>query len=220
MDFSAVTQRKVSIISKTPALLNVIQSLCNNPDDLKINLHEGSILSPSYCVHPIDLRTLTSVPMPSGIDSNLPTLILSECCLVYLEPQEADQLMQWCTNTFSSKGLGIVIYEPIKNSDLFGKMMVKNLASRGISFKTLDTYSTIEKQCNRLFDHGFTDYQKAITIKQIYDEWFDYDDKIRISKVELLDEVEEWNLLSSHYCVAWGWKDVHQNGYFKEWSSF
>lgn len=47
---------------------------------------------------------------------------------MYLEPHEADQLIQWCVNAFASKGSGIVIYEPIKNSDSFGKMMVKNLA--------------------------------------------------------------------------------------------
>lgn len=220
LDFSAVTQHKVSIISKTQVLLDIIKSSCDSPDDLEINLHSGTILSPSYCIHPIDLRTLTSIPLPSKIDGNLPTLILSECCLVYLEPQEADQLVQWSVNTFSSKGLGIVIYEPIKNFDLFGKMMVKNLASRGISFKTLDKYSTTEKQSIRLFDLGFTGYQNAVTIKQIYDEWFDHYDKMRISKVELLDEIEEWDLLASHYCVAWGWKDEHENGYFKEWCKF
>ncbi|KAG5518194.1 hypothetical protein PMAC_003380 [Pneumocystis sp. 'macacae'] len=187
-----------------------------------LDLFNGSILSPSYCLHPIDLRTLTSILSLPKIDNGLPTLVLSECCLVYLEPQEADQLIQWCVNAFSFKGSGIIIYEPIKNYDSFGKMMVKNLASRGISFKTLDTYSTIEKQCTRLFDLGFTTYQKAVSIKQIFDEWSDHDDKIsnllRISKVEFLDEIEEWNLLASHYCVAWGWIDEHENGYFNEWA--
>ncbi|KAG4302506.1 hypothetical protein PCANB_001184 [Pneumocystis canis] len=220
LDFPVVTRRKASVISKTPALFNLIQSSCNNHDDLKINLLNGSILSPSYCLHPVDLRTLTSISSIPKIDNTLPTLILSECCLVYLEPQEADQLIQWCVNTFSLKGSGIIVYEPIENSDSFGKMMVKNLASRGISFKTLDTYSTVEKQCIRLFDLGFTTYQKAVSIKQIYDEWFDEDDKTRISKVELLDEIEEWNLLASHYCLAWGWIDQHENGYFKEWGTF
>ncbi|KTW31090.1 leucine carboxy methyltransferase [Pneumocystis jirovecii RU7] len=220
LDFPVVTKRKASIISKTPALYDLIHSSCNNFDDLKIDLFNGSILSPSYCLHPIDLRTLTSIFSLPKIDNDLPTLILSECCLVYLEPHEADQLIQWCVNAFASKGSGIVIYEPIKNSDSFGKMMVKNLASRGISFKTLDTYSTTEKQCTRLYNLGFTTYQKAISIKQIFDEWSDHDDKIRISKVELLDEVEEWNLLASHYCVAWGWIDEHENGYFNEWATF
>ncbi|KAG4304616.1 hypothetical protein PORY_002009 [Pneumocystis oryctolagi] len=220
LDFPTVTRRKASIISKTPALYDVIQSSCTCPDDLKIDLLNGSILSPSYCLHPIDLRTLTSMFSLPKIDGDLPTLILSECCLVYLEPQEADQLIKLCVCSFSSKGTGIIIYEPIKNSDSFGKMMVKNLASRGISFKTLDTYSTIEKQRIRLFDLGFITYQKAVTIKQIFDEWYDHDDKVRISKVEFLDEIEEWDLLASHYCVAWGWIDEHENGYFKEWSTF
>jgi [phosphatase 2A protein]-leucine-carboxy methyltransferase len=27
-----------------------------------------------------------------------------------------------------------------------------------------------------------------------------------VERLEWLDEVEEWKLLASHYCVAWGWK--------------
>jgi hypothetical protein len=29
---------------------------------------------------------------------------------------------------------------------------------------------------------------------------------VRISQLQLLDELEEWRLLAAHYCVAWAWK--------------
>lgn len=29
---------------------------------------------------------------------------------------------------------------------------------------------------------------------------------IRMAKLEILDELEEWRLLSAHYCVAWAYK--------------
>jgi [phosphatase 2A protein]-leucine-carboxy methyltransferase len=31
------------------------------------------------------------------------------------------------------------------------------------------------------------------------------DELRRIAKLELLDEMEEWRLLASHYCLAWAW---------------
>jgi len=34
--------------------------------------------------------------------------------------------------------------------------------------------------------------------------------------LEWLDEVEEWKLLASHYCVAWGWRDGEDEKVFGE----
>jgi len=44
----------------------------------------------------------------------------------------------------------------------------------------------------------------------------------RISKLELLDEMEEWQLLAAHYCITWGWKlvedrDTSHGSVFDEW---
>jgi [phosphatase 2A protein]-leucine-carboxy methyltransferase len=38
------------------------------------------------------------------------------------------------------------------------------------------------------------------------DEWVSAAERERIEKLEWLDEIEEWKLLASHYCVAWGWR--------------
>jgi len=35
-------------------------------------------------------------------------------------------------------------------------------------------------------------------------------DNNRISGLEIFDEVEEWQLLASHYCVAWAYH-VHED---------
>lgn len=46
----------------------------------------------------------------------------------------------------------------------------------------------------------------------------------RISRLELLDEMEEWQLLAAHYCIAWGWKtanvgDRSHGNAFDEWDN-
>ncbi|TKX27009.1 leucine carboxyl methyltransferase [Elsinoe australis] len=37
--------------------------------------------------------------------------------------------------------------------------------------------------------------------------WITPQERERVERLEWLDEVEEWKLLASHYCVAWGWRD-------------
>ena len=95
---------------------------------------------------------------------------------------------------------------------------------RGINLKTLAAYPTVESQCLRLKQCGFTSGQFAIDINFAHDHWMGQAELQRISKLELLDEMEEWRLLASHYCIVWGWKtsentDGSQGNPFKEWAN-
>lgn len=59
-------------------------------------------------------------------------------------------------------------------------------------------------------------------MEQIYysDEWVTEQERDRVERLEWLDEVEEWKLLASHYCVAWGWRDAENVNVFGEaWRS-
>jgi|SRR5271170_1302067 len=77
--------------------------------------------------------------------------------------------------------------------------------TRGINLKTLSAYPTLRKQALRLKDCGFGSGQDAIDINFAHDHWLEKEELARIAKLELLDELEEWRLLASHYCIAWAW---------------
>jgi [phosphatase 2A protein]-leucine-carboxy methyltransferase len=90
--------------------------------------------------------------------------------------------------------------------------------------KTLSAYPTLQRQTLRLKECGFISGQEAIDINLAHDRWMGKDELTRISKLELLDEMEEWRLLASHYCLAWAWKAVDNaneshSGAFDEWNS-
>lgn len=38
----------------------------------------------------------------------------------------------------------------------------------------------------------------------------------RLMKIEMLDEIEEWKMLSQHYCISWALKNCHDTDYFSE----
>ncbi|RPA92447.1 leucine carboxyl methyltransferase [Choiromyces venosus 120613-1] len=210
LDFQAVTSQKIASISTSPALQSLLSS-----QELSVDQKNGSLTSRHYSIHPLDIRTLRpSAYFSASINTSLPTLFISECCLIYLSPTEADAILKWITTDFTSS-VGIILYEPIGGDDAFGRVMIQNLAARGIVLKTLKKYSSLERQVERLRVLGFTDGQLAVSVKEIHDGWVSAREKGRIAGLEMLDEVEEWDMLAAHYCVAWGWRDG--DGVFAGW---
>ncbi|KAF3279778.1 carboxy methyl transferase for protein phosphatase 2A [Orbilia oligospora] len=240
-DFPQVTSRKITAIQRHKELATIISEFgqVNPPEDgsgvpgFRVDARAGSLSSLCYYIHPIDLRTLKpGVPLPAGIDATLPTLFISECCLIYLSPNEADDIFRWITSSFgqasesNSNGVGIVLYEPIGGDDSFGKVMIRNLSQRGIVLRTLQRYSTLERQKERMRVLGFNTGMGACDVNFIHNEWIDSKEKERIDGLELLDEREEWVLLAKHYCIAWGWIEQHAASgsaadlSFQSWSQF
>lgn len=174
--------------------------------------HSKSTQSPTSQLffHGIDLRDLArnaNTRRPLSIPhlrSDIPSLLISECCLCYLSSQEASSVISHFT-TLISQDLGIILYEPIKPDDPFGQMMVSNLAARGIIMPTLEIYRRPTDQEVRLREAGFNEVRQ-MTVDDIWERWIHEDEKERVDSLEGLDEVEEWKLLAGHYIVAWGWK--------------
>ncbi|TGZ78134.1 leucine carboxyl methyltransferase [Ascodesmis nigricans] len=200
LDFPTLARKKLSTILSHPKLRSCLSG------DVELNNDTGRIHSDNYYLHPVDLRTLipgTTPPLP-GINPTIPTLIISECCLIYLSPEEAENVVNYFTSILTGS-LGMIIYEPINGSDAFGKVMVANLATRGIVLKTLEKYETLEKQQQRLKSAGFEGVGTA-DVDWLFENWSVDVEKERVAKLEFLDEVEEWRLLAQHYAVVWGWK--------------
>lgn len=197
VDFPHVCQRKALTLSSKLGL----KSILNHHQTPLINARTGSIYSDSYSLHPIDLGEITASSL-QGIDQHAETLFISEVCLIYIDVEAADRVVQW-TATFGHAAM--LIYEPIRGDDPFGKMMVKNLATRGLELKTLEKYATLAQQSQRLRDAGF-DGARACTMTDVFSTWISEAEKARVATLELFDELEEWKLLADHYCVSLGWK--------------
>lgn len=225
LDFAPNTAAKIATIVDSPALTQGIQPPITIVDRARDALH-----SPNYHIHPIDLRTLdpslpSSSPILPHINTNLPTLLISECCLCYLPPDAADSVITFFTKHLfpPSTPLGMLLYEPIKPSDAFGRVMVSNLAARGIELHTLARYDSLDAQRERLRKYGLGGVGdggeggreggeerggvRAKDIDECWEKGVPAEEKRRVASLEMVDEVEEWKLLAQHYCVAWGWRE-------------
>ena len=171
-----------------------------------INIH-----SKYYRLATADLRDIEAVHNAvknAGIDFTVPTLLLSECVLVYLEPEESCSIIAWAARTFQHSVF--VTYEQIRPHDAFGRVMAKNLEERGYTLRGLHAFPDIPAQTSRYKELG---YQACtvIDMNDIYYRILPKQDIARIERLEIFDEIEEWHLMSAHYAIAVAVNDKNSN---------
>ncbi|KHN98109.1 Leucine carboxyl methyltransferase superfamily [Metarhizium album ARSEF 1941] len=200
IDFETTCRRKLAITQSSPGLCRIFKDII---------IHQGGSWSAEppqggeYHCHAFDLRNISKAmtQLPSHVRSDVPTLLLSECCLCYLTQRDSETVLHF----FSSKidSIAALLYEPMPLHDAFGDMMVSNLEARHIHMPSLQAYRDHHGQLARLRDSGFDSLGYA-TIGNTWNEWVDSKERERVDGLEGLDEVEEWNLLAAHYVVVWG----------------
>ncbi|KAI9478890.1 MAG: putative leucine carboxyl methyltransferase [Benjaminiella poitrasii] len=204
LDFPEITMRKAMMIKKHKELFHLLDDV----NQVKIERGGIDFVSPDYCLIGGDLREWTECAtrlVEAGLDLNSPTLFLSECVFIYLPPEDATTILKWITNTM--KNTMFTLYEQIRPEDAFGQIMIRNLRNRDIELKGIYACPDLIQQENRFKDLGWQS-AKAVDMNTIHDEYIDKAEILKISKLELLDELEEWRLLSAHYCVAWAFNSV------------
>jgi len=200
LDFPSVVQSKLALIGKFAPLARAVAS--DWPRDVTRHADFVGLSAPRYHALGVDLADVGAVERclrAAGVDAALPTLILSECVLVYIEAERGDALLRWLAATFADSA--VLTYEQIRPDDAFGRMMLENLARRGCRLETLLKYPTLEAQRRRYLDAGWT-HVRAHTMLDVYRHAIDAADRQRAERLEIFDEVEEWRLIQQHYTLV------------------
>lgn len=211
IDVESTTRLKKLAILSSPTLSSKVGAtpLAEYPTtSSQVLAFDPTLHTERYHLLPLDLRTLKpniaikDIPILDGIDTNVSTLIISECCICYLSKEDSNNLLSfWYKNLNNGKFL---IYEPLggnQNSNTnYGQVMIQNLICRGIEMPTLLEYGTVDSQTERLKKLIPNGDVKCRDMKTVYDE-IDFSEKSRLNQLEMLDELEELNLINSHYCL-------------------
>ena len=227
VDFEVVSQKKLRTVQTNQALSEILGSISASEESNSWS-SQPSRDGDEYRFHGIDLRRLAELgaseekeeeeeeeagapqPVLAGLRTDMPTLVVSECCLCYLSPSQASGLLSYFTSRVAD--IATIIYEPIRPDDPFGKVMTSNLAARHIRMPTLSVYPEPSDQEKRLRKAGF-DTVSHMTMGDIWKSWLSSEGRDRVDGLEGLDEIEEWELLAAHYIVVWG----SRGGGFKAW---
>lgn len=215
LDFSHLTSAKVSRIKRRQELAQKIGQ------NTWISEDQTCLQTDCYSLIACDLRTLPEDHqaisiLKKGLDANKETLIIAECVLAYLLPQESNSLLSFlgklvnrpsalCYEMCVAGDDPIILKAPPSR---FGSVMLSNLQSRSLDMPGARAFSTLSSHKDR-FKVGlaqFDEYQKgkgiAITLKNVW-QGIEEEEKQRLSRLEGLDEVEELEILLAHYAISW-----------------
>ncbi|KAL2326209.1 hypothetical protein Fmac_025267 [Flemingia macrophylla] len=122
VDFKEVTSKKAALIETHSQLRNKLGETAT------ISREKGEVVSAHYRLVPADLRDvrqLNDILSVAGMDPSLPTFIISECVLIYLDPDSSRAVVGWASQTFTTAIF--FLYEQILPDDAFGQQMMRNL---------------------------------------------------------------------------------------------
>ncbi|KAL5532058.1 PPM1 [Sanghuangporus sanghuang] len=217
IDFAEITTKKAMAIKKNKDLLAVL----GEPNDVALTNGGTSLRSPTYNLLAADLRKPPVVFLepalvggtPPLVDLNMPALLLFECVLAYMQPNESSAIVSWFMDCFrGSAPIGAIVYEMFGLNDPFGRVMKNNLKTRNIELPGAEPYTSYDSLPRRFTAHGFK-LAKALTLKEIRNSRLPAEDVERNLRLETLDEVEELDLVLDHYAITWGanWPDSEDN---------
>lgn len=140
--------------------------------DGEVRFNPTDLHAANYHIMGLDLRNLDEVEnklRQAEVDFSIPTIILAECVLVYIEANYCANLLKWLSSHFPSAvfvnyeqvsaGFRIGVYSRIftfhqillqvNMNDRFGDVMLNNLRSRGCSLAGVEACTSLESQVKR-----------------------------------------------------------------------
>uniref|UniRef100_H3D5V0 Leucine carboxyl methyltransferase 1 n=1 Tax=Tetraodon nigroviridis TaxID=99883 RepID=H3D5V0_TETNG len=203
VDFPTVVARKIhNIKTKSPLSKHLIET--HSTDSLILDTH--SLDSDRYCIIGADLREISKLDEQLKrfhLNPDLPTVLLSECVLVYMTPSQSSNLVRWAAETFHTAMF--INYEQVNMSDRFGQVMIENLQRRQCSLAGAELCHSLETQKERFVKTGW-EHADALDMMTVY-SMLPQEDVARMECLEFLDEKELLQQLLQHYSISWASKD-------------
>ncbi|XP_069785067.1 leucine carboxyl methyltransferase 1 isoform X2 [Narcine bancroftii] len=208
VDFPAIVMRKIHLIkTKSPLSISIIETHSSSGlliDGCSMDSDRYAIIGQDLRDHPTLLERLKRF----GLDTKLPTLLLTECVLVYMTPEQSAGLIKWPSSVFSTSMF--INYEQVNMTDRFGQVMIENLQRRQCSLAGVDVCQTLETQKERFLLNGW-DNANVLDMMTVYNS-LPQADVHGIEQLEFLDEKELLQQLLQHYCICWATKDSEDYG--------
>ncbi|KAM4698042.1 leucine carboxyl methyltransferase 1 isoform 2-T2 [Rhinophrynus dorsalis] len=208
VDFPEIVSRKLYNIKTKPPLSKPIMET-HSGESLLMDAH--TLDSTRFSIIGADLRNAKDMEeklKKFGMDPQLPTLLVAECVLVYMTPEQSASLLKWAAGTFPTAMF--INYEQVNMADRFGQIMVENLQRRQCNLAGVDACQSLQTQTERLLSNGW-EVADAWNMIKVYSS-LPQGDVMRIEKLEFLDEKELLEQLLLHYCISWATKDALQLG--------
>uniref|UniRef100_A0A8C3S9F7 tRNA wybutosine-synthesizing protein 4 n=1 Tax=Chelydra serpentina TaxID=8475 RepID=A0A8C3S9F7_CHESE len=194
VDFPSVASRKAALIKGTKDLAVVVGGVGRRESGM-------TFLAADYKLLGVDLSELSKLEKAlkeAGLDPEVPTMLLAEVVLTYMEISRSDALIQWAAQHFPCAQF--VLYEQMHPEDAFGRIMQQHFSRLNSGLHALAQYPDCEAQRRRFLQRGWAECS-VIDMNEFYANFIPEDERRRVQALEPFDEYEEWHLKCSHYFI-------------------
>lgn len=210
IDFQQICKSKKNIIKTKKPLMDCLIDVKPNCFD---TIGEGDVHSAFYHLISADLRSLnelnTKLNAFEGLDFTIPTLVISECVLIYMKINDSSQLINFFANKFVKSIF--LNYEPYNLNDRFGKIMLDNLSQCGCNLVGYEACLNETTQRDRFLTNGYCELVNIMSMTEYYKTRISNNERKRIEMIEFLDEVELLFQLLDHYCICIAYNYKNEN---------
>ena len=196
IDFIQVCKHKKHIIKSRKQLLDCL------PDIITSEQSVDELHNQNYHLISADLRNIEQLDkklVACSLDKSIPTLVISECVLIYMQKTHSNELIKYFSDNFQD--CIFLNYEQFKLNDRFGKIMIENMQMRSVNLVGMDSCMSEETQFERFIQNGFKNV-KLISMTDYYKNYINESERQRIEAIEFLDEIELLFQLLDHYCIG------------------
>jgi len=188
VDFPEVAKQKTNLIQQNKELSQALGTITSKNEQWL----GGGIDSEKYSLLGCNLKnrsTLESSLLKCGLDTALPTLLLSEVVLTYMDPpQSSSAIIGWAAQFFTSAIF--VMFEQVSPNDPFGiKMMNHFKHSVGAPLHATEVFPTRQSQIQRFMKQGWP-LVHCPTLNFFYYDTLPEKEKVRLQDLEPFDEFE------------------------------
>ena len=188
IDYPEVIQRKFILAEKAGLFQTSIDinKTVFSHDDYAVLGHDLRDLDPSF------IQQMKEI----GVDTEVPTLFLSEVVLAYLTSSQSTKIISWINHNFTNAF--IFMFEQMLPDDGFGKVMCNHFMNIGGPLLTISAFPTLNQQMKRFSSKGFKNIS-ASCLQLYYNNCVSPEEKYRINSLEVFDEFEGWYQMCLHY---------------------
>jgi len=192
VDLPSNVKRKTCLIQNSKKCCKVLENPSFSTDGIR---SENFILFACDLANQVEFKQKLS---QLGFDFSIPTIILSECVITYMDEIDSTNLIKFLSSNL--RHAAFFVYEQIRPHDGFGQFMISHFLKIGSPIKGVLRYPTTTTQSARYLGGGW-ERCSTLTLTDVYN-CLPGEEKRRIKDIELFDEFEEFILKSSHYLVV------------------
>lgn len=188
VDYPGLIDEKLSIIALNDELKNVVG------EELSYGKYANYSLVACNLNYPDSFAQVVE-----SLDGEFTKVFIAEVSLAYMNPDQADQIIELCSTLKHSHFLMLEQLTPASNADPFAHQMLRHFDKNRSPLLSVLRYQSVESQKQR-FDRLRLPHINAGDMFQL---WCSLGESIKsaLEQVEPFDELEEFHLFAHHYII-------------------